>query len=156
VTVNGVKNVTANFGINTYTLTINRVGNGNVSKSPNSSTFTHGQIVTLTANPSGSGTKFLAWSGDTAATTNPLPLPMISNRNITATFVETQPPTVTVLSPNGGESWTTGQTAVVTWSASDNVSVTSIDILVGRNGVNGPLDTLVTGIPNSGSWTWMV
>ena len=107
LTVDGAKTVTVTFAINSYSLTITKIGQGNVNKSPNQSSYTYGTIVSLSANASG-GYRFAGWSGDTAATSNPLPLPMIANRNITARFVESQPPVVTVLSPNGGNLGPTG------------------------------------------------
>ena len=79
------KNITATFTINSYTLNVSTVGSGSVAKNPNQATYTHGTIVQLTATPA-VGYSFTGWSGDTVATTNPLPLPMIANRNLTATF----------------------------------------------------------------------
>ena len=79
------KSLTATFTINTYTLTINTVGNGTVSKNPNQATYNHGTVVTLTATPS-TGYSFAGWSGDTVTTTNPLSLTMVDNTSLTATF----------------------------------------------------------------------
>ncbi len=79
------RTIQATFALNQYTLTVNIVGSGSVSKSPNQATYNAGTIVTLTATPS-TGNHFVGWSGDTTATTNPLPLPMIANRTVTATF----------------------------------------------------------------------
>ena len=79
------RNLTATFTINSYTLTLNTVGNGSVAKNPNQATYTHGTLVQITATP-GTGYSFAGWSGDTTATTNPLNVPMIANKNITATF----------------------------------------------------------------------
>ena len=155
LTVDGAKTVTVTFAINSYSLTITKIGQGNVNKSPNQSSYTYGTIVSLSANASG-GYRFAGWSGDTTATSNPLPLPMIANRNITARFVESQPPVVTVLSPNGGNSWTVGQAVSVTWTATDNLGVTAVDVLLGRAGPSAPFDTLASGVPNSGSINWVV
>ncbi len=155
VTVNATRNVTATFAINTYTLTITKVGQGSVNKSPNSATYTHGQIVTLTANASG-GMRFGGWTGDTTATTNPLPLPMIANRTITAHFVEAQPPIVLTNVPNGGESWAIGSTATLTWTASDNVGVSAVDLMICRSGPTGPWEPIAMGIPNTGTFDWVV
>jgi hypothetical protein len=154
VTVSATRNVTAAFALNAYTLTINKIGQGNVSKSPNSATYTHGTIVTLSANPSGSW-RFAGWSGDTTATSNPLALPMIANRTVTAKFVESQAPIVVTTAPNGGETLTIGTTATLTWIASDNIAVTAVDVLLSRDGL-ATFDTLAAGIANSGSFDWVV
>jgi len=75
VTMDAPKSVTATFTASTYTLTVNRNGDGNVTSSPgdidldggtNSDTFTHGTSVTLTANPA-PGTVFTNWTGGPCA-----------------------------------------------------------------------------------------
>ena len=65
-------------------------------------------------------------------------------------------PTVTVTSPNGGEVLIAGANANLAWNASDNVGVTSVDLLLSRNGDDGPFDPIATGIANSGSYNWPV
>lgn len=65
-------------------------------------------------------------------------------------------PTVTVLSPNGGENLLSGTSANLTWNAADNVGVTSVDVLLSRSGPAGPFTTIVSGYPNSGSLAWLV
>src|SRR5262249_26971155 len=42
------------------------------------------------------------------------------------------------------------------WSATDNVGVTTVDLLLSRTGPSGPFEVLATGIPNTGSHTWTV
>lgn len=65
------------------------------------------------------------------------------------------PPTVTVLSPNGGESWVPGTVHAITWSAADNLAVTRIDIEVSRdNGANW--ETVSAGETNDGTFDWTV
>jgi hypothetical protein len=65
-------------------------------------------------------------------------------------------PTVAVTSANGGEFWFIGTAQNVTWTASDNVGVTSVDILLSRNGNTGPWETLALGEPNDGTFSWNV
>ena len=65
-------------------------------------------------------------------------------------------PTVAVTSANGGEFWFIGASQNVTWTASDNVGVTSVDIYLSRNGNAGPWETLALGEPNDGSFSWLV
>jgi len=65
-------------------------------------------------------------------------------------------PTVAVTSANGGEFWFIGTAENVTWTAADNVGVTSVDILLSRNGNAGPWETLALGEPNDGSFMWTV
>jgi hypothetical protein len=61
-----------------------------------------------------------------------------------------------VLSPNGGEHASVGQPLAITWSATDNVGVTAVDVLLSRTGPGGPWETIASGIPNSGSTSWTV
>jgi hypothetical protein len=65
-------------------------------------------------------------------------------------------PTCAVVTNNGGETALIGNTINLTWTANDNVGVTSVDLLLSRNGVGGPFSPIVSGIPNSGSYSWLV
>jgi len=65
-------------------------------------------------------------------------------------------PTVTVTYPNGGEILLTTTVANLQWNATDNVGVTSVDLLLSRSGSGGPYAALATGIANTGSWNWTV
>ncbi len=98
ITMNGNKSITANFAINTYTLTVTSV-NGTVSKNPNQTNYNYGTTVTLTATPS-TGYTFTGWSGDATGSTNPLTVTMNGNKSITANFaINTY--TLTVNATNG-------------------------------------------------------
>ena len=64
-----------------------------------------------------------------------------------------QAPVVTVIAPNGGEAFNLGNNITISWIATDNTSVNSIKIELSRNnGANW--ETLVSGLPNVGSWDW--
>jgi uncharacterized repeat protein (TIGR02543 family) len=85
VTMDGNKNITANFAINQYALNVAVVGTGTVAKSPDQPLYDHGTNVQLTAD-AGTGYVFSAWSGDATGSTNPLTVTMDAVKNITATF----------------------------------------------------------------------
>ncbi|MBI5476013.1 MAG: hypothetical protein HY964_04675 [Ignavibacteriales bacterium] len=87
IIMDGNKNITAGFAINTYTLTVNAV-NGSVDLNPPSGPYNHGTMVTLTPVAS-TGYHFTSWSGDLPAgheSDNPLTVTMDQNRTITAGF----------------------------------------------------------------------
>jgi len=42
--------------------------------------------------------------------------------------IDSTPPTVTVISPNGGENWQAGTSQLIRWTASDNIGVTAIEL----------------------------
>jgi hypothetical protein len=65
-------------------------------------------------------------------------------------------PLVTLVSPNGGESLVRDMVVPLTWTASDNVGVTAIDLLLSRTGSAGTFDTLAAGIANTGTHDWTV
>ncbi len=69
---------------------------------------------------------------------------------------DAEAPSVAVGAPNGGESWTAGSSHAITWSASDNVGVTGVDVLLSRAGLGGPWETLASGVPNTGTFAWTV
>jgi beta-lactamase superfamily II metal-dependent hydrolase len=64
-------------------------------------------------------------------------------------------PVVAVLSPNGGETLAAGGAATINWSASDNVAVTTVDVLYSTDGAVTWIP-IVTGGPNNGSTPWNV
>lgn len=68
---------------------------------------------------------------------------------------DTEPPAVTVHSPDGGESFKAGCQYDITWTATDDVGVTSITISYSTdNGVS--YTDIDTGQDNDGSYTWTV
>jgi hypothetical protein len=66
------------------------------------------------------------------------------------------PPTVSVTSPNGGETFTAGSNLPIRWTATDDIAVTSVDILLSRTGLAGPYVTIKSAVGNTGLETWSV
>jgi hypothetical protein len=79
----------------------------------------------------------------------------VSNAAFTITAPDTTAPTVTVTSPNGGESWAVGSVHNITWTATDNVGVTSVDLYYSTDG-GATFTAIATGIANTGSYSWTV
>lgn len=71
------------------------------------------------------------------------------------TGADTQPPVVTVIQPNGGESWTASTSHLITWTASDDVGVATVDLYY-RDGAAAPWTPLGLHLQNTGSFTWWV
>jgi hypothetical protein len=66
-------------------------------------------------------------------------------------------PVVQVVWPNGGSLLSIGSVVNLTWTASDTCGdVSSVDLLLSRNGVNGTYEMLFPAIANSGSKAWTV
>jgi hypothetical protein len=80
----------------------------------------------------------------------------LSNAAFTISAPDTTAPTVTVTAPNGGENWTVGTTHAITWTATDNVGVTTVDIYYSTTGAGGTFTAIATGLSNSGSYNWTV
>lgn len=69
---------------------------------------------------------------------------------------DTEQPTVGVTYPVGGEELTSGEECVITWTATDNVGVVSVDVLRSHDsGATFP-DTIAVGESNDGALTWLV
>ncbi len=66
------------------------------------------------------------------------------------------PPAATVSSPNGGESFESGTTQLITWSATDNLGVDHVNIYLSTDGGATYPSTVATGEPNDGSYEWEV
>ena len=97
----GNMSVTATFtGQDEYILTVNTVGSGSVSESPNQAMYPYGTIVTLnaSANP---GWSFASWSGSVLGNANPTTVNMTGNETVTATFIQNVYTLTLVISPVG-------------------------------------------------------
>ncbi len=66
------------------------------------------------------------------------------------------PPVVTLTSPNGEEDWKSGSAQVITWNATDDVGVTSVDLAYSLDGGSTFPYTIALGVPNTGSFQWLV
>jgi uncharacterized repeat protein (TIGR02543 family) len=84
ITMDGSKVVTATFTQDEYTLTINIVGQGAVSKEPDPPYY-DGDVVTVTATAD-IAWSFAGWSGDLLGTDNPDTITMDGSKSVTATF----------------------------------------------------------------------
>src|SRR5690606_2792188 len=71
VTITGDLNVSASFTQKTHNLTVNKVGQGNVSITPSKSQYLCGEEVTLQATPAANN-YFAGWSGDLVGAQNPV------------------------------------------------------------------------------------
>ncbi len=85
LTVTGDAQVTATFARIEYTLAVGVVGQGQVARNPQQTTYHYGDTVTLTANPA-PGWSFDRWSGDASGSQNPKTITITSNVDITAHF----------------------------------------------------------------------
>ena len=69
---------------------------------------------------------------------------------------DTEAPVVTVTSPAGGESWAAGTSHAITWTATDNIVVASVDLALSTDsGATFPT-SIASGIANSGTFAWSV
>ena len=81
---------------------------------------------------------------------------MTADHSISATFGDATAPVVHVTSPVGGESWPEGSSQTITWGASDDVGVDSVNVDVSFNGLGGFWQPVAHGLANSGSYLWTV
>jgi uncharacterized repeat protein (TIGR02543 family) len=100
VTMDEDKEVTANFSQGNYSLTVNTTGSGAVTRDPDKSTYSFGEVVTLTASEE-AGWSFVGWGGAITGNQNPVTLSMDENKTVTASFVQDEY-TLTVSMAGGG------------------------------------------------------
>lgn len=114
-------------------MTINYAGSGSGSatKSPNQSSYAHGTVVALTANPN-TGSSFVSWSGDLSGNTNPATITMDGAKSVTATFA--QNPSGDVLFADGFESGGFGAWSGSTVSSGETATVNSVGAYSGTYG----------------------
>lgn len=65
-------------------------------------------------------------------------------------------PSCAISSPVGGESWAAGSSHAISWTASDNIGVTGVDLDLSTDGGATYPMTIAAGIANSGSYVWSV
>ena len=73
-------------------------------------------------------------------------------------LLEAVPPTVSVLSPNGGENWTAGSVQTIGWGATDASGIAYVDIEYSTDG-GVTWDVVATGVTMTGAigtYTWTV
>jgi hypothetical protein len=63
------------------------------------------------------------------------------------------PPTLTLISPNGGESWTVGSTQAITWNSTGTLQNVKLEFSI-DNGVNWT--TIVASTANDGNEAWTI
>ena len=90
VTIHSNTTVTATFTQDEYSLTINKVGNGTVTKVPDQATYHYGDVVALTA-AADEGWSFVSWSANVVGGD----VTINANTTVTATFRQLAQPTVT-------------------------------------------------------------
>jgi uncharacterized repeat protein (TIGR02543 family) len=157
ITMNGNKTVTAHFteiAPEWYTLSVNAVGNGSVSKDPDQVVYSYGQDVELTATAD-PGWTFDHWSGDLTGSANPATITMDGDKTVTAYFTEEVPPEWYTLSVNVvGNGSVTLNPAGSTYAAGTVVQLT-VDPAAGWSfaGWSGPD---VGDLVNTGGGTWSI
>jgi hypothetical protein len=65
-------------------------------------------------------------------------------------------PSAAVVYPNGGEMLAVGADVTIQWTADDDVEVTSVDLLISRDGLSGTYETVAAGLANTGAYEWEV
>lgn len=77
------------------------------------------------------------------------------NRVVRVRLPVLTPPSVQVQHPNGGEVVLYPAPLLITWSASDDVDVVSVDLLISRDG-GVSWGAIATNQPNTGQYEWVV
>lgn len=78
----------------------------------------------------------------------------VAVRSCESAVIDLEPPAVTVASPNGGEVFHFGSTYDIEWTASDNIGVTSVCILLSTDGGVTFPDTIASGEADDGVYSW--
>jgi hypothetical protein len=104
-------------------------------------------VASFTPDPSTTGTMYV-----TVTKHNYIPY----QGSATVEGGDTEDPVVTVLTPNGGETWYIDSFFDITWNATDNVGVSSIDIVLSTDGGSTYPHTIATGETNDGTYSWQV
>jgi beta-lactamase superfamily II metal-dependent hydrolase len=147
--------ISVTFATDSYPVAVATVGGGAVTKDPDQASYAYGTSVELTAT-AGAGWAFASWSGDTSGTADSLALTVTRARSVTATFMDVAAPQVALGAPVGGEAWLEGSGQAITWTATDNAGVDSVDVDCSYTGAGGPWEVVAHGLANTGSYAWTV
>ncbi|MFA6404832.1 MAG: peptidoglycan-binding protein [Candidatus Paceibacterota bacterium] len=155
-TVSATLTLSCPFGVSVkgYDSMRNIVGSEELcSKNQNISIYASGEEIMLT-NTSLVSTNIVVANFSVYTLDNPNYARTVSVKITVAPTQATQP-SITVLSPNGGEVWSIGNKYTIKWSSTNlkqnNVRIGIVD---SRSGVNAGGDIVVT--PNTGSYMWTV
>jgi hypothetical protein len=144
--------IAASFVVKTFTLATSVIGGGSLTIVPALPVYNCGASVEISA-LADAGWRFDHWS---IRAMNPLTVVMTDNMAVTAFFVDIAPPSVTLISPNGGQVWSFGENQPITWTATDNVGVTAIDLAYSTDGGTTYPNVIGAGLANTGSYLWVV
>jgi hypothetical protein len=126
ITMEGDYSITANFAIDTYTLTASNDGNGSVTLAPAGGTYDYGTTVTITP-VANTDYHFVSWTGPDAAdiidTDGVYTIVMDADKSVTANFaIETY----TLTASNSGNGSVTLDPAGGTYAAGTTVTLTPV------------------------------
>ena len=163
--------ITSPNGGETWTAGTSKTITWNYAGSPGSTVnveFLKGGVpITIgTSVPIGSGGKgsytYSIWSGRTPgtdykvriqSTSQPTILDVSDNYFTITSTPTTTTPSITVTSPNGGESWVRGSNHAITWTTAGSAgSYVKIEILK----AGAVAQTLATSTPNNGTFSWTI
>jgi hypothetical protein len=153
----GIDDSDANFTIDRWIITASAGAGGGIS--PSGTVYVANGLnraFTITPNAGYQIADVVVDGGSVGAVASYTFVAVTANHTIAAGFVDITAPAVTLLSPNGGESFEGGSTQPVTWSASDNAAVTSVTLEYSAAGSDGPWTVVASGLANSGSYDWTV
>jgi len=153
--MDGNKSVTATFAATLYTVNVTIVGSGTVAKIPDAPGYPFNYVVSLEATPA-DGWNFVSWSGNASGTEPGVDIIVNSNKNVTATFTDVQPPAVTLLSPTDADKLVEGSPTEIKWSVEDNAgAIKTVDLFLSRDGGQN-YELIQSDVPNTGSFSWEV
>ncbi|MFI5372708.1 MAG: Ig-like domain repeat protein, partial [Candidatus Eisenbacteria bacterium] len=118
---------------------------------PTAQTGTLFTVRVRSTNPGGTGTVTLQSVRLRDCSNLPVAVDAGSAASVT---IDNTAPSIAVTSPNGGETWVSGSTQDITWTASDGSGIAGVDLEYSTNG-GSSWTSIATGQPNS-PYAWTV
>ncbi len=145
----------ASFTISRWLITASAGAGGSVSPSGVTSVAENGSVgYTITPATGFAIATVLADGGAVGAVSTYSFNNVTANHTLAATFADVAPPSVALGSPIGGEQWNTSTLHAVTWTASDNTVVDSVNVDWSAHSTAGPWTPVAHALANSGSFGW--
>jgi hypothetical protein len=145
----------ANFAISRWLITAAADSNGSVSPSGTTGVAEHGSLsVSIAAAPLYGITGVLADGVSVGVVGSYTFTDVTANHTLAASFADLSAPNVALGSPLGGEGWDVSTLHAVTWTASDNIAVDSVNVDYSLHGAGGPWLPVAHQLANSGTYDW--
>ncbi len=144
-----------NFAISRWLISALAGSGGSVSTTGTTGVAEHGSVAYTIVATAPFGIDSVLVDGSAVAPAGTYSFTDVTaNHTLAASFADLAAPSISLVSPLGGEAWDVTTPHTVAWSASDNAAVDSVNVDYSKHGAAGPWLPIAHQLANSGSYGW--